>query len=113
MKTKFYRLALLLIFCIVLCLSNSAFANQDMTGLFNAPSNGGTGLQTGLKDLTQWIFWIFYLLGSIFLGVGAFKLKQGDIGGFSKNMAGGATLFFVPAVIKVFRTLGQAATTGS
>lgn len=105
----FYRWLLLGVFVFLfLMTTTSGLADSTMTGLFNKPTDGD-GLQQGLTDLTKWIFWIFYLLGAIFLGIGAFKLKQGDIGGFGKNVAGGATLFFVPAVINVLQKLGQTA----
>ena len=68
---------------------------------------GDTQVAKGLGQLVQWVYWIFYLLGAVIMGTGAFKLKQGDVAGFGKNMAGGATLFFVPSAIKVFRSIGQ------
>lgn len=78
----------------------------------SAPNEDGTNLGQGLGDLTKWVFYIFYLVGGIFMGIGAFKLKQGDMGGFGKNMAGGATLFFVPATIQLFSSIGKTAAGG-
>lgn len=75
----------------------------------DAPTGAETSLGKGLGTLTQWIFYVFYLVGGVFMGIGAFKLKQGDMGGFGKNMAGGATLFFVPAAIRLFKGIGEVA----
>jgi len=117
MNTKTSRYLLLGLFAFLFLLAIdpvlASGTGLQMNELFNAPnSTNGTGLQNGLADMTKWVFWVFYLLGAIFMGVGAFKLKQGDIGGFGKNMAGGATLFFVPAAIRVLQGMGQTATNG-
>lgn len=44
-------------------------------------------------------YYTMYLAGGVMLGAGAFKLKQGDIPGFTKMAAGGGVLFAVPTVM--------------
>ena len=109
MNIKFSRCVFFLVFLFLLVFcTDSSFANTlDLKNVFDGASESDTNLKDGTIAITQWVFWIFYLLGAIFMGVGAFKLKQGDIAGFGKNMAGGATLFFVPAIIKLFKGLGN------
>lgn len=102
----------LLLLAVFMVVDASAGAGSGLTkDTFFADNvqQGSTKISTGLNQLVQWVYWIFYLLGAVIMGMGAFKLKQGDVAGFGKNMAGGATLFFVPAAIKVFRSIGQTA----
>jgi len=101
--------SLLLGLFLIIAFADASLAQSIQFFGTAAPTAGGTNLGTGLAGIVSWVYWIFYLLGAIFMGVGAFKLKQGDMGGFGKNMAGGATLFFVPAAIKAFRNIGQSA----
>lgn len=103
--------ALLLVIGLVLGTGDAYGATASTLHVFTeSPKDGESNLSGSLKDLTTYVFFIFYLLGGIFLGIGAFKLKQGDLPGFGKNMAGGATLFFVPAIIRLFKGLGVEAT---
>lgn len=104
---KSYNTALLLGLFLIIALADASLAQTIQFFGTAAPTAGKTALGTGLANIVTWVYWIFYLLGAIFMGVGAFKLKQGDMGGFGKNMAGGATLFFIPAAIKAFRNIGQ------
>lgn len=99
--------SILLILFIMVAFADAALAQNIQFFGTAAPTAGNTKLGTGLAAIVSWVYWIFYLLGAIFMGVGAFKLKQGDMGGFGKNMAGGATLFFVPAAIKAFKNIGE------
>jgi hypothetical protein len=104
-----FKMSLLLGLFLMIAMADATLAQNIQFFGTAAPTAGNTKLGTGLASIVSWVYWIFYLLGAIFMGVGAFKLKQGDMGGFGKNMAGGATLFFVPAAIKAFRNIGQSA----
>jgi len=113
MKNSYSRFSivhlLLAVVAVLVVFADHSQANNSINFFTNSPTGGGTQLQTGIGQIIEWVYWIFYLLGAVFMGLGAFKLKQGDMGGFGKNMAGGATLFFVPAAIKLFRSIGQGA----
>jgi hypothetical protein len=110
MKNRYSRFSfvhlLLAVVAVLVVFADPSQAN-NINFFTNSPTTGGTNLAAGIGSIIEWVYWIFYLLGAVFMGVGAFKLKQGDMGGFGKNMAGGATLFFVPAAIKLFRYIGE------
>lgn len=115
MKFKYYPIVnlFLAVAAVLVMTTVSGEAQSGKIDFFTEnPEAGGTNLTTGIGQIITWVYWIFYLLGAVFMGVGAFKLKQGDMGGFGKNMAGGATLFFVPAAIKLFRSIGESSVGG-
>ena len=109
MKKLILFLAMLATFTAVFAPSVAvAQASGQTEQWFETPNSGSDGrMQAGLEGLTRWVFYIFYLLGAVFLGVGAFKLKAGDLGGFAKSVGGGVALFFVPRIVDLLRELGK------
>jgi hypothetical protein len=98
-------LPLLLVMAFSYLLMGNAWAS-DPTFSFDEPSDT-SGITYGLKSIVQYVFYVFYLLGGIMLGVGAFKLKQGDLPGFGKMIAGGVALFFTPAIVTLLKDLAN------
>jgi hypothetical protein len=97
-------LPLLLVMAFSYLLMGNAWA--DSTFNFDEPSDK-SGITYGLKSIVQYVFYVFYLLGGIMIGVGAFKLKQGDLPGFGKMIAGGVALFFTPAIVSLLKDLAN------
>ena len=102
--------------CFVQFMGLSAHAQSSSSDAFSFDSSNLQDpgqMASGLNAVSHWVFYVFYLLGGIFLGIGCYKLKRGDMGGFGMHVAGGVALFFVPALISLFKYLGQQAGGGN
>lgn len=88
----------------------AANAAADPTFNFSgttANSGGFSETQTKFNTLANMAFYTMYLAGGAVLAGGAFKLKQGDIPGFTKMAAGGGVLFATPTVMTSLKQFSQ------
>lgn len=107
MKIKYTKY--LGLFAILAILTSSAYAQNDVFKL-----SGETDAEAfddevvgAINQVISLIYYLLYAAGAIFMGIGAFNLKKGDVPGFAKNFLGGAALFCSPLVVQALQNLGQ------
>lgn len=108
MKTN-YKKYLLLLSGIAFLTASTASAGDvfKLTGDSGGGAFEDEGVVEAIDTVIRLIYYLMYAAGAIFMGIGAFKLKSGDVPGFSKMFLGGAALFCSPLAIQALQSLGQ------
>jgi type IV secretory pathway VirB2 component (pilin) len=57
--------------------------------------------------VAHYAFYVFYVLGIVFMGIAAIKFKGGDMEAMGKNLGGAVCLFLVPKIVEVIISWAQ------
>ena len=60
-----------------------------------------------LMAVAHYAFYVFYVLGIVFMGIAAIKFKGGDMEAMGKNLGGAVCLFLVPKIVEVIISWAQ------
>ncbi len=96
------KLQLLKFTIINLAISTAMFAagGAETFNFSSTPPTEFSDLDNKVKVVVKVITWLAYIVGGVLIGLAGFKLKEGDLKGFTKTLIGGACVFISPFLIK-------------
>lgn len=93
---------------IFLCAAGHLHA-QNASAVFNGPQNMDQGLQTGLNNITGYVYSILKFLSLIGLGIAYYFVTHHGIGKAILATVAAILLWFAPVVANIAENLGSAA----
>jgi hypothetical protein len=82
---------------------------QSASAVFNGPSNMDAGLQSGLNNLTGYVYSVLKFLSLIGLGVAYYFVTHHGVGKAVLATVAAVLLWFAPVVANVAQNVGAAA----
>lgn len=93
----------------LLVLAASAHA-QSASAIFNGPQNMDPGLQSGLNNLTGYVYAVLKFLSLIGLGIAYYFVTHHGVAKAVLATVAAVLLWFAPVVANIAQNLGAAAT---
>jgi hypothetical protein len=103
------RRRILLAFAVGLALAAATAHAQSASAVFNGPQNMDPGLQSGLNNLTGYVYSILKFLSLIGLGVAYYFVTHHGVGKAILATIAAVLLWFAPTIANIAQNIGSAA----
>jgi len=100
---------LLLAILIGLCLLTQTTHAQNSSAIFSGPQNMDQGLQSGMNNITGYVFAILKFLSIIGLGIAYYFVTHQGIGKAILATVASILLWFAPVVANIAQSIGASA----